>query len=61
MGIRKIIDRKRQKSKGKIEEDLGHGLHDDDLIVKGKADQASGHIKEAVKKVKDAAKSLRKH
>lgn len=59
MGVRKRITNKRQKLKGKVEEGLGHALHDDDLIVEGKADQTSVDLKEAGKKVKDAAKSLR--
>ena len=47
-----------RKLKGEVIERIGHALRDDDLIVRGKADQILSDLKRVGKKVKDAAKNL---
>jgi uncharacterized protein YjbJ (UPF0337 family) len=58
VSIRSKVDKKAKKIKGNVKESAGHALHDDDLIVAGKAEQVSSDLKEAGKKVRDAAKSV---
>jgi uncharacterized protein YjbJ (UPF0337 family) len=60
MNINDMATNKGKRLKGNIEESVGRALHDDDLIVAGKANQASSDLKEAGEKVKDAAKSFHK-
>ena len=45
-----------QRAKGKIEEVAGQMTGDDELRVKGEADQMKGNLKQAGEKVKDAFK-----
>lgn len=44
------------KVTGKAKEAAGNVTGDDKLVAEGKADQAKGHIKDAVENVKDAFK-----
>jgi uncharacterized protein YjbJ (UPF0337 family) len=60
VSIRSKADNKGKKIKGNVKESVGHALHDDDLIVAGKAEQVSSDLKEAGKKVSDAAKRVHK-
>lgn len=60
MNINDKAANKSKRLKGNIEESVGRALHDDDLIVTGKANQVSSDLKEASEKVKDAAKSFHK-
>jgi uncharacterized protein YjbJ (UPF0337 family) len=41
---------------GQVKEKAGRAVGDDDLITKGKREQAKGNAKSGVKKLKDAAK-----
>lgn len=41
---------------GKVKETTGRAVGDDDMITKGKREQAKGNAKSGVKKLKDAAK-----
>ena len=52
------IDNKAEEYKGKVKEGVGNATDDDSLVAEGKADQASGGLKQAGEKVKDAAKSV---
>jgi uncharacterized protein YjbJ (UPF0337 family) len=45
-----------QVAKGKIEEKAGTATGDDQLAAEGRVDQASGNLKQAGEKVKDALK-----
>ncbi len=45
-----------QTTKGKVKEAAGKLTGNDKLRVKGKTDQAKGHLKQAGEKVKDAVK-----
>ena len=60
MGVRSKVDNKSKKIKGNVKESAGHALHDDDLIVAGKAEQVSSDLKETGEKVRDAAKRVHK-
>jgi uncharacterized protein YjbJ (UPF0337 family) len=46
------------KIKGRVKEAVGALANDQDLKNKGKADQASGAIKDGIEKVIDKAKGL---
>ena len=47
---------KAEELQGKGKEGLGQATNDSDLEAEGKADQASGNIKQAGEKVKDVFK-----
>lgn len=49
---------KGQEIRGKGKEAVGDASGDDELKAKGKADQASGNLKQAGEKVKDAVKGV---
>jgi uncharacterized protein YjbJ (UPF0337 family) len=51
MNINDKATNKGKRLKGNIEESVGRALHDDDLIVTGKANQVSSDLKEASEKV----------
>ena len=52
------IDHKAEELKGKAKEGIGKATDDHRLEGEGKADQASGHVKQAGDKIKDAAKDV---
>jgi uncharacterized protein YjbJ (UPF0337 family) len=58
MGLDDKIDNKSEEMKGKVKEGAGRATNDPDLEAEGRADQASGSVKQAGEKVKDAAKSV---
>ena len=58
MGTDDKIANKTEEMTGKIKEGVGNATDNDDLRAEGKADQASGNIKQAGEKVKDAVKGL---
>jgi len=49
-----------ENAKGKVKEAAGHATDDDELVAKGKADQAKAHVKDAVEDVKDAGDTFRR-
>lgn len=49
---------KAQQMKGKVKEALGKGTDNEQWKAEGKADQASGDLKQAGEKTKDAAKDV---
>jgi uncharacterized protein YjbJ (UPF0337 family) len=61
MGFDDKIKNKAQELKGKAKEAGGKQTDDPDLELEGKADQASGNLKQTGEKIKDAAKNLFKH
>jgi uncharacterized protein YjbJ (UPF0337 family) len=54
MGTDDKIANKTEQVTGKIKEGVGDATDNQDLRAEGKADQASGNIKQAGEKVKDA-------
>ncbi|HUQ56354.1 CsbD family protein [Lentzea sp.] len=56
MGTDDKIDAKSDQLKGKVKEGVGGATDDQELQSEGKVDQAKGHLKESVEKVKDAFK-----
>jgi uncharacterized protein YjbJ (UPF0337 family) len=58
MGMDDKIDNKAEELKGKVKEGAGHATDDEELQAEGRGDQASGHVKQAGEKVKDAAKDV---
>lgn len=58
MALDKKIDHKAEELKGKVKEGAGKATDDPELEAEGKADKASGNIKQAGDKVKDAIKSV---
>lgn len=50
------IENAADKLTGKVKEAAGKLTGKDDLVAEGKADQAKGHVKDAVEDVKDAFK-----
>jgi uncharacterized protein YjbJ (UPF0337 family) len=58
MGLGDKIDNKAEELRGETKEGVGHATDDDGLVAEGKADQASGSVKQAGEKVKDATKSV---
>ena len=58
MGLDDKIDNKSEEMKGQVKEGAGRATDDPDLEAEGRADQASGSVKQAGEKVKDAAKSV---
>jgi uncharacterized protein YjbJ (UPF0337 family) len=58
MGLDDKIDNKSEEMKGKVKEGAGRATDDHDLEAEGRADQASGSVKQAGEKAKDAAKSV---
>jgi uncharacterized protein YjbJ (UPF0337 family) len=53
------IKNKAEELAGEVKEKVGELTGNDDLKSEGKGDQASGNVKQAGEKVKDAAKSLK--
>jgi uncharacterized protein YjbJ (UPF0337 family) len=47
---------KKDRVTGEVKEKAGRALGDDDLVTKGRREQAKGNAKSGVKKLKDAAK-----
>jgi uncharacterized protein YjbJ (UPF0337 family) len=45
-------------AKGKVKEATGEAVGDPELETEGKADQASGNLKQAGEKLKDAARDV---
>jgi uncharacterized protein YjbJ (UPF0337 family) len=58
MGLDDKFDNKAEELKGKTKEGAGRATGDESLEAEGRADQASGSVKQAGEKVKDAAKSV---
>ena len=58
MGLDDKIENKSEELKGKVKEGVGRATDDPELEVEGRADQVSGHLKEAGEKVKDAVKDV---
>jgi uncharacterized protein YjbJ (UPF0337 family) len=58
MGLEDKIDNKAEELKGETKEGVGNATDDDSLVAEGKADQASGSLKQAGEKIKDATKSV---
>jgi uncharacterized protein YjbJ (UPF0337 family) len=56
MGTDDKLDAKGDELKGKVKEGVGDATDDPGLRSEGKVDQAKGHLKESVEKVKDAFK-----
>jgi uncharacterized protein YjbJ (UPF0337 family) len=56
MGTDDKLDAKGDELKGKVKEGVGDATGDQGLRSEGKVDQAKGHLKESVEKVKDAFK-----
>ncbi|MDG6103211.1 CsbD family protein [Dactylosporangium aurantiacum] len=57
MGLSDKIDNQAEEAKGKVKEGVGRATDDEQLEAEGKVDQASGNLKQAGEKVKDAFKS----
>jgi uncharacterized protein YjbJ (UPF0337 family) len=47
---------KAQEMAGKVKEKAGQATNDDDLELRGEADQTKGNLKQAGEKIKDAFK-----
>ncbi len=58
MGLDDKFDNKAEEMKGTVKEGAGRATDDPELESEGRADQASGQVKQAGEKVKDAAKSV---
>ena len=58
MGLDDKFENKSEEMKGKVKEGAGKATDDPDLEAEGRADQASGSVKQAGEKAKDAAKSV---
>jgi uncharacterized protein YjbJ (UPF0337 family) len=58
MGTDDKIANKTESMTGKIKETVGNATHNDDLKAQGQADQASGNLKQASEKVKDAFRNV---
>ena len=58
MGLHDKIDNKAEVWKGNVKEGAGHATDDEGLVAEGKADQASGNLKQAGEKIKDAVKGV---
>ncbi|MET9630446.1 CsbD family protein [Lentzea sp. NPDC006480] len=56
MGTDDKFDAKADQVKGKVKEGFGDATGDRSVENEGKVDQAKGHLKESVEKVKDAFK-----
>ncbi|TWP50472.1 CsbD family protein [Lentzea tibetensis] len=56
MGTDDKFDAKADELKGKVKEGVGEATDDKGLEAEGRTDQAKGHLKESVEKVKDAFK-----
>ena len=54
MGIVDKAKDKAQSAKGDVKEKVGKATHDKSMQAEGKADKASGNLKQAGEKVKDA-------
>lgn len=54
MGILDKAENEFDKAKGGVKEDVGKRNNDPDLVAEGKKDQASGELKNAGEKAKDA-------
>jgi uncharacterized protein YjbJ (UPF0337 family) len=61
MGTDDKIANKTESMTGKIKETVGNATHNDDLKAQGQADQASGNLKQAGEKVKDAFQNVTEH
>jgi uncharacterized protein YjbJ (UPF0337 family) len=57
MGADDKIDNKAEQLKGKVKEGVGRTTDDESLEAEGRADQASGNLKQAGEKIKDVFKS----
>jgi uncharacterized protein YjbJ (UPF0337 family) len=57
MGADDKIDNKAEQLKGKVKEGVGRATDDESLETEGRADQASGNLKQAGEKIKDVFKS----
>jgi uncharacterized protein YjbJ (UPF0337 family) len=51
-----IVGDKTDRITGQAKEKAGRALGDDDMITKGRREQAKGNAKSGAKKLKDAAK-----
>jgi uncharacterized protein YjbJ (UPF0337 family) len=58
MGLDDKISNAGEKTAGKVKEATGKATGDQDLEAEGKGDQASGNIKQAGEKAKDAVKDI---
>ncbi|MDQ2882387.1 MAG: CsbD family protein [Actinomycetota bacterium] len=58
MGTGDKIENEAEVLKGKVKEGAGRVTDDPALEAEGKGDQASGHVKQAGEKVKDAVKDI---
>ncbi|MGH3697111.1 MAG: CsbD family protein [Pseudonocardiaceae bacterium] len=58
MGTGDKIDNKAEVLKGKVKETAGRAGDDPELEAEGRGDQAKGHVKQAVEKIKDAAEDV---
>nr|ANY57992.1 hypothetical protein [uncultured bacterium] len=56
MGADDKFEAKSDQFTGKVKEGVGDVTNDEGLRSEGKTEQAKGHLKEAVEKVKDAFK-----
>ncbi len=54
MGIVDEAKDKAQSTKGDVKEKVGKAINDRSMQAKGKADKASGNLKQAGEKLKDA-------
>jgi len=52
------IDHQAEVLKGKAKETAGHAADDPELEAEGQGDQATGHVKQAGEKVKDAVRDV---
>jgi uncharacterized protein YjbJ (UPF0337 family) len=57
MGTDDKIENKAEEMQGKVKEGVGRATDDEELEAEGRADQASGNLKQAGEKVKDVFKS----
>jgi uncharacterized protein YjbJ (UPF0337 family) len=53
MGLEDKINNKGEELKGKAKEETGQAIGNEQMEAEGKADQASGNLKQAGEKVKD--------
>ncbi len=60
MGMDDKIANKTESTTGKVKESVGNATGNDDLKAEGQADQASGNLKQAGEKVKDAFQNITK-
>ena len=56
MGNDDKVENKAEELKGKVKEGVGDATDNEQLQAEGRADQASGNLKQAGEKVKDAFK-----